>query len=668
MIASQEKLQEAQALLSRNEPDKAQQVIAEVLQVEPDNVEALYTKAVVQRIKHDWHMAIDTLGQVLKAKPAFGRAHQEVGYNHIALQNFMKAGAAFERAVNADPSLINSWQSLKQLYSESGLHDKLARVEEQLNFLETMPEELLGVISYMSDDKLLDAERLCRYFLQSNKTHVEGMRLLAEIATRNNVFDDAEFLLESCVEFEPEHRNARIQYVNVLLRRQKFSQAHDEAAELMRRFPDDIDVVRPLYASACMGIGNNDEAQQHYESLMALRPDNHYYPVSLAHILKSDGSLDDAVALYRKAYEIKPDFGDAYWSLANTKSYQFTDAEVDLMNQALSASTTENEDRIQMSFALGKAHEDKREFEAAFQRYEEGNRLKKEETHHHEKPLQQRIDAQIDACTVEFLESRNGLGLDAPDPIFIVGMPRAGSTLLEQILSSHSQVDGTMELHNILNLAKRLRGRNDEEDGTPRYPKILAEIDESYFRRFGQQFIDDTRAYRGSAPYFIDKMPNNFFHVGLIRLILPKAKVIDARRHPMACCFSGYKQLFGEGQEFSYGLADIGNYYRQYVKLMDHWDEVLPGFVHRVQYEDVVGDLESEVGKLLDFCGLDFEEACVNYHKTERSIRTPSAEQVRQPIYKSGVDQWRNFEQWLEPLKESLGPEVLQRYPIPDQP
>ena len=387
----------------------------------------------------------------------------------------------------------------------------------------------------------------------------------------------------------------------------------------------------------------------------------------MAHVLKSDGDLDGAVALYQKAYAIKPDFGDAYWSLANAKSYQFTDSEIDLMNKALESSATEKEDRIQVSFALGKAHEDQRDFSTAFRHYEDGNRLKKEETHHHEKPLQQRIDAQIEICTAEFLNSKQSLGLDVSDPIFIVGLPRAGSTLLEQILSSHSLVDGTMELHNILNLAKRLRGRSDEEDGTPRYPKILAEIDDSYFKRFGQQFIDETRAYRESAPHFIDKMPNNFFHIGLIRLILPNAKIIDARRHPMACCFSGYKQLFGEGQEFSYSLTDIGNYYRQYVKLMDHWDEVLPGFVHRVQYENVVSNLETEVRKLLDFCGLEFEQDCVNYHKTERSIRTPSAEQVRQPIYKSGVDQWRNFEEWLGPLREALGAEVLQRYPIPSE-
>ena len=270
-----------------------------------------------------------------------------------------------------------------------------------------------------------------------------------------------------------------------------------------------------------------------------------------------------------------------------------------------------------------------------------------------------RIDSQIEVCTADLFRARAGVGCPGTDPIFVVGLPRAGSTLIEQILASHSQVDGTMELHNILSLAKRLRGRDDADGGTPRYPGVLRELDLDYFRRFGEQYLADTQAYRGDAPRFIDKMPNNFFHVGLIRLILPNAKVIDARRHPLACCFSGFKQLFGEGQEFSYGLKEIGNYYRQYVKLMDHWDAVLPGFVLRVQHEDVVDDLEGQVRRLLDFCGLEFEAACLDYHLTERSIRTPSSEQVRQPIYRSGLDQWRNFEPWLGPLKEALGAEFV---------
>lgn len=662
--ATPQRLEEAQHLLRQDKPDEAEAIVAALLAEEPDNIEAQYTLAVTQRIRHDWSTALETIDRILEQKPEFGRAYQEIGYNRIAQRDLLKAGVAFEKAIACDPSLINSWKCLSKLYEDSGNMERYQQAQDQITFLCTMPAELLTVISYLSEDRLVDAERLCRYFLKSNKTHVEGMRLLAEIATRNNVLDDAEFLLESCVEFEPEHRNARIQYVNILLRTQKFHKAFEQAKLLLEKYPDDIETIKALYASAAMGIGENAAAKSAYRELMEQSPENHFYPVSLAHVYKSDGEFDEAVKLYQKSYEIKQDHGDAYWSLANTKSYEFTDAEIEQMRAIEASESTDTDDRIQVRFALGKAFEDRDQFETAMQYYETGNALKKESTHHHEKPLAIRIESQIEVCTPELFAAKDGLGFDAPDPIFIVGLPRAGSTLLEQILSSHSQVDGTMELHNILNLAKRLRGRDEPEDGKPRYPKILGELEDSYFRRFGEQFIEDTRAYRGDAPFFIDKMPNNFFHVGLIRLILPNAKIIDARRHPMACCFSGYKQLFGEGQEFSYNLKDIGNYYRQYVRLMDHWDEVLPGFVLRVQYEDVVADLDTQVRRMLEFCNLPFEDACVEYHKTKRSIRTPSAEQVRQPIYKSGLEQWRNFDAWLNPLKDALGPQVLERYPI----
>lgn len=646
-------------MLGRDETQAAANIVISILADDPDNVEAGYTLAVSQRMQQDWQVALSTLRGVLEKKPTFGRAHQEAGNNHIALQQFHEAGRAFETAVANDPSLKHSWLCLAKLYRDSNNAEQQKRAEDQLAFLNTLPNELLTVISYMSDDRLVDAERLCRYFLRTDKTNIEGMRLLAEIATRNSVFDDAEFLLESCVEFDPEHRNARIQYVNILLRMQKFAKAFEQSRLLIEKYPDDHETIEALHASACMGIGDHAAARQCYDLLMQKNPDNHFYPMSLAHVYKADGDVDKAVELYRKAYTIKADHGDAFWSLANTKSYQFPDAEIEQMLAAEAADGTSDDDRIQFCFALGKAYEDRQDFATSMRYYETGNRLKKKITHHHEKPLRIRVESQIEVCTPELFKAKQGLGFDVADPIFIVGLPRAGSTLLEQILSSHSQVDGTMELHNILNLAKRLRGRFEDPNGTPRYPKVLGELEDDYFRRFGEQFIDDTRAYRGDAPFFIDKMPNNFFHIGLIRLILPNAKIIDARRHPMACCFSGYKQLFGEGQEFSYDLADIGNYYRQYVKLMDHWDEVLPGFVLRVQYENVVDELETQVRRILDFCGLPFEDACVEFHKTKRSIRTPSAEQVRQPIYTSGLEQWRNFEEWLDPLKEALGPDLL---------
>ena len=660
----QRRVEEAQRLLSGGEPNRAEHLLCALLRDVPDDIEAQYALAVSQRHQHRWDEALATLSAIVESRPEFGRAHQERGYNHIAKRDFGNAQAAFERATELDPGLINSWKCLAKLYEERGDEARLAAVREHLAFLGSLPDELVAVVSYISEDRLREAEALCKQFLRANRTHVEGMRLLAEIATRNKIYEDAEFLLESCVEFEPGHRAAGMQYANLLLKVQKFSKALAVSEQLLDRFPQDADRIRPLYSAACAGTGRNEAAVESYRILMRQQPGNPFYPVVLGHVHKSDGETDRAVDLYRQAYGIKADFGDAYWSLANTKSYRFTDDELTRMAAMEQRPGTGALDRIQLCFALGKAHEDRGEYERAFACYARGNTLKQPTVHHSPDHLQVRVDSQIEVCTPELFALRAAVGLPAPDPIFIVGLPRSGSTLLEQILSSHSLVDGTMELHNVLNLAKRLRGRDDEDERQPRYPKILAELEPSYFRRFGQQFIDDTRAYRGSAPFFIDKMPNNFFHIGLIRLILPKAKVIDARRHPMACCFSGFKQLFGEGQDFSYGLRDIGNYYRQYVKLMDHWERVLPGFVLRVQYEDVVADLDGQVRRLLEFCGLPFEPGCLEYYRTERSVRTPSASQVRQPIYTSGLEQWRHFEPWLGPLKDALGPEVLARYPI----
>ncbi len=650
-------------MLAAGRPEAVERAMAELLRTEPANMEARYALAIAQRHLRKWPLALDTLGRILAQRSNFGRAYQEAGYNHIALRRFREAQTAFERATAADSSLINSWKCLAKLYGDSCDATRAAAASEQVAFLDSLPSELLAVMSYLSEHRLADAERLCKRFLQDNKTHVEGMRLLAEIAVRNQAFDRAEFLLESCVAFEPMHRAARMQYVNVLLRMQKFVKAHEQARRLWRDHPDDTDAVRALYAAACAGVGDNAEAARSYRLLMERHPNNPFYPISLGHIRKAAGDIDDAVALYRRAHRVKNDHGDAFWSLANTKSYVFTDDEVAHMQTVEADANTGDADRIQVRFALGNAYEQRRQYETAFRCYSRGNELKRPQVFHDPQQLQVRIDSQIQVCDAALFASRAGVGFDAPDPIFVVGLPRAGSTLLEQILSSHSLVDGTMELHNILDLAKRLRGP-DRTGELPRYPRILADLEPGYFRRFGEQYVNDTRAYRDQAPFFIDKMPNNFLHVGLIGLILPNAKVIDARRHPMACCFGGFKQLFGEGQGFSYGLTEIGNYYRQYAKLMDHWDEVLPGFVLRVRHEDVVDDLEGQVRRLLDFCGLPFEPACLDYHRTERSIRTPSAEQVRRPIYRSSLDQWRRFEPWLGPLKEALGPEILSAYEV----
>ncbi|MFK7733565.1 MAG: sulfotransferase [Pseudomonadales bacterium] len=658
-----EQVRKAQQLIASGDKSAAAELLNSVLAAQPDHIEARLTQAVLQRLDKRLEVALDTLESLIELAPALGRAHQEVAKNLLAMNKPMLAGAALEKAVACDPGLLESWKLLTALYEKMG-NSKATESQEQVAHLQRLPAELRSVISYLAEDRLLDAERLCKFYMQKNPKDVEGMRLLAEIANRNNVLEDAEFLLESALEFEPSHIDAAIQYINILVRRQRFHKAYEKARQLFKDFPDARNKTRVAYASACFGIGLNAEALEQYQQMLKRTPDNHLLHISHGHVLSAVGDSDKATESFKRSADIKPDHGDAYWSLANTKAYRFDEQQIEQMLAAETNSNTALLDRIQLNFALGKAFEDQQDYDAAFGHYARGNALKLPTTHHSAAQLKTRVDSQIEVCTRDLFDARQGLGDASEDPIFILGLPRAGSTLLEQILASHSMVDGTMELHNILDLAKRLRGREEKSALEPRYPKILNELEDSYFARFGHQFIEDTQSYRGKAPYFIDKMPNNFFHIGLIKLILPNAKIIDARRHPMACCFSGYKQLFGEGQEFTYGLTEIGNYYREYMRLMDHWDQVLPGFVLRVEHEEVVADLEKQVRRILNFCGLPFEAACLEFHKTERSIRTPSAEQVRQPIYTTGLEQWRNFEAYLEPLINALGPEVLQRYPI----
>ena len=621
-----------------------------------DRVEALYMLAVAQRYGNQPVKALTTLDTLLADNSEYARAHQERGHLFLSLNRGEDAAQAYARAVELNPALKASLNALVNLEERAGRKEQARPARERLDFLNRLPAELVNVLDLIHENKLYKAERLCRDYLQQHKHHIEAMRLLAEIGVRMGIYDDAEFLLESCVEFAPDHVQSRIDYVNILIRKTRFEKAHEQARRLLELQPDNPGFQSTL-ASTLVGLGRFAEGIELYEKVLDAHPDRHELYLQLGHARKTTGLLDDAVQSYRDAYGRRPDFGDAYWSLANTKTYQFTDEEIDLIGRYAGAHGVSATDRVHLCFAGGKALEDREEYAASFACYEKGNNLKMRQTGYRIEKMEARVQAQVETCTDELFTSRLGVGFDCRDPIFIVGLPRAGSTLLEQVLASHSMVDGTMELHNILALAQKLRGRETEESS--RYPGILYELEHDYFRRFGEKYIEDTRVYRAEAPLFIDKMPNNFLHIGLIRLVLPNARVIDARRDPMACCFSCFKQLFGEGQEFTYGLQEVGRYYRAYVRLMEHWDRVLPDFVLRVMHEEVVNDLETQVRRILEFCDLPFEEACLNFHETERNVRTPSSEQVRQPIYRSGLEQWRNFEPWLDPLKQALGPELL---------
>ncbi|WP_346837452.1 sulfotransferase [Microbulbifer sp. SAOS-129_SWC] len=625
----------------------------------PQDVETYYLLATGLRYHAEHQRALETLEKLLAVESRYARAFQERGHNYAQLGDSGAAAAAFGHAVELNPALHASWKGLALASRTLGRAEEAQHALQQFQHLQKLPAELVSVASLLYDGKLYKAEQLCRAFLQQHKHHPEGMRLLALVGAELGILDDADFLLESCLALYPEFQQARFDYIGVLRKRQKFAAALEQAKTL--REQQGGRQAEILFATQSAMVGDYQAALAIYDRIAAAAPELHAIHLQRGHTLKTIGDAEAANHAYRDAYNAKADFGDAYWSLANMKTYRFTDREIEQMRAQVAAPSTAHEDRYHFCFALGKALEDRGEFAEAFQWYEQGNVLKLAECRYSIEQNRRDTDLQIANCTAALFDKFSGAGCDAADPIFIVGLPRAGSTLLEQILASHSQVDGTLELHNIMAMARRLDGRRRVSD-EPRYPGVLHELEPAQLEQLGRQFIEETRIHRQGAPLFIDKMPNNFRHIGLIRLMLPNAKIIDARRHPLACCFSGFKQLFADGQEFTYGLKQIGEYYRDYVRLMAHWDRVLPGKVLRVHYESVVENLEGEVARILDFCGLPFEQACVDFHQSERAVRTPSAEQVRQPIYRSGTEQWKKFASQLAPLHELLGDE-LRDYP-----
>ena len=606
--------------------------------------EVLYLKAVAYRLLGNVNSAIDTLNELIVYFPNYARAFQELGYCYLASDQ-KKAAHSFYQATRFNPALLTAWLQLEKVYKADGQSQALALCQQQIAFLTSLPKPLLGATDLMHEGQLHKAEQVCRQFLASHEHHPEAMMLLAEIGIQLKVYSDAEFLLESCVTLYPENDRAAAAYQNLLSKLGKFPGAAAVAKKRLEYAPDNFTVKVGL-AHALVGVGELDEAINVYKSLLSENEDRPAVWVALGHALKARGDIDEAIQAYETAIVYANDFGDAYWSLANTKTYRFSDELLTQMVSLVDAEATKLDDEIHICFALGKGFEDSANATRSFAYYERGNRLKKRTLQFDIAKTEKALQAQQQAFTKESFDKTKGC--QAPDPIFIVGLPRAGSTLLEQILASHSQVDGTMELHDILGIASSL-----SHQSTP-YPLNVSALQEDTLVKLGEQYLRQTRAYRQGAPFFIDKMPNNFIHIGLIKKILPNAKIIDARRNPMDCCFSGFKQLFGEGQEFSYSLDDIGRYYNAYEKLMAHWHNVLPDDILTVQHEEVLDDLEGQVKRILAFCGLAYEEACLAFHQTKRIIKTPSSEQVRQPIYKTGMGQWKPFESNLEELKNAL--------------
>ena len=594
--------------------------------------------------------AILALSNLLKINTTYGRAYQEYGHNYVKLNNKDLALKAYTSAVKFNASLQASWLGIISLDNAS--EDLIKVADKNIIYLKNLPPELKSVLSFIHEGKLKKADDLCRYFLQNVPHHIEGMKLLATICTELHVYDDAEFLLESCIEFEPDNTDTLIQYINILIKRQKYGPALENAELLNKKFPNDKN-AQITYATTLQQTDNQHEALNLYKEILNKYPSNYQILLSCGHLYKNFGHIDKSIISYKKSYKINNFCGDAYWSLANLKTYTFDDNEIKNLEDMVLDEYVNDVEKIYMHFSLGKAYEDMSEYKTSFNHYKQGNDLKLPYTKYKTKDFINECLNQKDICSEDLFDVKKDWGHSSSEPIFILGLPRVGSTLVEQILASHSMVDATHELPNILATSHKLNLRKAQNKES-RYPDILLSLSSPQLKMIGENYIKDSEVFRRDGIYFIDKMPNNFRHIGLIKLILPNAKIIDIRRNSMSACFSCFKQLFAEGQEFTYSFERLGNYYNNYIELMDHWNKVLPNQILSVKYEDLINNFEDTVKVILDYCKLPYEQACVEFYKSKRSVKTPSAQQVRQPIYTSGLDYWKNYDSYLDELKKHL--------------
>ena len=653
------------ALQAKGDYSAAAAGAVKLLCAHPTNRDLLLIEAHSLRMMKQTDAALAALDRFAQHHPGFSQMLLERGLCHVAKRNAPAAIFDLRSAITVNPALAMGWRMLDGLYRMTGDIKSAELASRHFAHLASLPPPIVNAKTLIWDGEVDVAEILIRQFLLEAGDHPEAMRVLAQIGHRRKVLDDAEALYAGVLAMVPDHHDAREEYVQVLIALHKFPQARETLEPLLKSDPTHH-LYRTHAATIQVGLGDSESVIPEYRAMLSEISEDDPAAVLrradlnlwLGHALKTEGRTGEAVAAYLAATTDRPDFGDAWWSLANLKTYRFAPESIAVLRQQLNEPATAENDRIHIAFALGKALEDNLDYAGSWAAYDQGNAMHRAENGFVPEVFETNTREQKRVCTAAFFAERTGWGLDDPAPIFVLGLPRSGSTLIEQILASHSMVEGTQELPDIQRIVHELQGRELNFD-EPRYPGVLPELDAAAIRRFGEQYIADTMPNRIlGRPYFIDKMPNNFRHVGLIHLVLPKARIIDTRRDAMSCCFSNFKQLFAQGQEFTYGIEDIARYYRTYIELMNHWDAVLPGRVLRVQHEDVVNHLEASVRRILDYCALPFEPACLEFHKTRRSVRTPSSEQVRQPIFRDGLDQWKNFGPWLEPLRAALGPDL----------
>lgn len=647
-------IEHATRLLKRA-PILAREQCTEILKAAPNHPVATLILGIAHRLAGDATTAVQVLTRLTDAQHCWSQAHYERGLALMDAGCLGEAVDAVRCAIGLKGDFPDAHRTLGDLLRAVGDSDAADGAYAMHIKTSTRDPRLLAPASALVENRIPEAEALLRSHLKQYPTDIVALRMLAEVGARLGRLEDARILLERCLELAPGFHAARYNLSLVLHRL-------DRAAEALRQIDllQKADPRHPAYkllkAAVLVKIGEYREAISIYSGILASSPGQAAIWMNLAHALSTEGHVEEAIAAYRRSIGLKPGCGEAYWSLANLKTFRFDAGEVEAIRVQLAREDLGHEDRFHFHFALGKALEDAGSYGESFEHYATGNRLRRQRIRYDAADTSARVERTRQVCTAAFFRDRTGCGCEANDPIFIVGLPRAGSTLVEQILASHSKVEGTMELPNLVGIARELNGRKSVNEPS-RYPEILRQLDPQRCRQLGERYLDETRIQRKTGkPHFIDKLPNNFMHIGLIQLILPNARIVDTRRHPMACCFSAFKQHFALGQHYTYSLAEMGHYYRSYVELMAHFDSVLPGRIHRVEYENLIEDTETQVRALLAYCGLPYEEACLGFHRNERAVRTASAHQVRKPIFREGIDHWRHFEPWLDPLVQALGP------------
>ncbi len=650
----------ARRLLEKN-PDLAAEQACEILNAHPGHPTARLILGAAHRRAGRLQSALDVLEALAAEFPHSSPVHLELGVALFEHGRGADAETALRRAVQLNPATPDGWRLLADCLDTRG--DGAGADEARARYLKAANHDprLRAAAAALAENNLPTADALLCAHLDAHPTDVAALRMRAEVAGRLRRYADAEELLERCLTLAPNFDAARHNLAGVLNRGARPAAALPHIVRLLAKEPQNPGYLN-LKAAILANMGDYRGSIETYQGVLARYPQQPKVWMSLGHALKTEGRQDESVAAYRRAISMQPTLGEAYWSLANLKTFRFTAADVEAMEGGLKLANLGDEDRVHFEFALGKALEDAGAPDRAFAHYSEANALHRKSHSYSAEENSRFVGRCKRQFTADFFRARASMGSASADPIFIVGLPRAGSTLLEQILASHPAVEGTIELPDIPQIARSLIGRDDDaQEG--RFFERLASLGPSELRALGEGYLESTRVHRKTgAPFFIDKMPNNCLYVGLIHLILPNAKIIDARRHPLGCCFSAFRQHFARGQGFTYSLEDLGRYYREYVELMAHIDAVLPGRVHRVFYESMIENTEAEVRRLLDHCGLPFEERCLRFYETERPVRTASSEQVRQPIFKEGTEYWRQFEPWLGTLKRELGA-VLDAYP-----